>query len=118
MSRLAEANPELKNRARSLAVAVTTLDAYCHQHQVDPDWLFVDIEGFEYQALQGAEKLMARRGQRLGIVVELHPSCWPSSATTRQLVQEWLQRHSRRPVPLQNQADPLGEYGIVSLEPV
>lgn len=117
MSRLAEPNPALGADSRPITVPVVTLDDYCDRHRTEPDWIFLDIEGFECEALRGARQLMARRGADLGIVVEMHPSGWPSANTSRAEFEALLSEFGRRAVPLAGQADPLGEYGIVALEP-
>jgi FkbM family methyltransferase len=43
----------------SLEVAVTTIDAFCEQHQIERiDLLKLDVEGFEKSALQGAARFL------------------------------------------------------------
>lgn len=117
MSRLGEANPLIADRATEINVPVTTLDAYCAAHGLAPDWLFLDIEGFEFAALEGARALIKRRGAALSLVVEMHPDVWPSAATTRAGAESLLDELGLRAVPLTGQRDPLGEHGIVYLEP-
>ena len=83
MSRLGEPNRLIIGRTVEIKVPVVTLDEFCAAEGVAPDWLFLDIEGFEIAALEGARRLIAERGEALKIVVEMHPSVWDSAGTTR-----------------------------------
>ena len=56
MSRLGEPNQALAGRTREMNVPVVTLDDYCRTENLQPDWLFIDIEGFEIAALAGARR--------------------------------------------------------------
>lgn len=118
MSRIGEANPMLAAESTPITVPVVTLDAWCRENALAPDWLFIDVEGFEGHVLAGATETIRSRGPGLGIVVEMHPSLWPSSGTDREGVARGIAAVGRRPVPLTGQSDPLGEYGHVLLEPV
>lgn len=116
MSRLGEPNELLAGRAREITVPVVTLDEFCDEKSLEPDWLFIDIEGFEMAALSGARRLLRGRGAALRVVVEMHPSVWPSAGTTPEAARQLLGELGLRPVPLTGQSDPLGEHGIVYLE--
>lgn len=118
MSRLGEPNEALANQFEEINVPVLTLDGYCDSQMLKPDWLFIDIEGFEIAALAGARELIRGRGEALGIVVEMHPNVWPSAGTTRAHAEEFLAELDLRAVPLTGQADALGEYGLVHLAPL
>jgi FkbM family methyltransferase len=115
MSRLGEANKALRGRAREIKVPVVTLDDYCRTENLKPDWLFIDIEGFEIAALSGARELIESRRGELGIVVEMHPNVWDSANTTRAGAENLLADLRLRAVPLTGQADCLGDYGLVHL---
>jgi len=117
MSRLGEANVLLGSRATEFQVKTTTLDSYVERTGLEPDWLVMDIEGFEIRALLGARELLRRRGNRIGVVVELHPSVWPSARTTRELAEGLFAELDVSPVPLTGQTDPLAEHGMVYLHP-
>ncbi|HXT62741.1 MAG TPA: FkbM family methyltransferase [Pyrinomonadaceae bacterium] len=116
MSRLGEANRLIADRAVEMRVPVITLDEFCAGEGLRPDWLFIDIEGFEIGALEGARNLIERSGAALNIVVEMHPSVWDSAGTTRSCAEDLLASLELRAVPLTGQTNPLGEYGIVWLE--
>jgi FkbM family methyltransferase len=51
-------------------VQATTLDGECARLNLQPDVLKIDVEGFELEALQGADKLL--RTRRPAICLELH----------------------------------------------
>jgi FkbM family methyltransferase len=76
MSRLGAPNKLIADRTKETTVVVTTLDAYTAKTGIDPNWLLIDIEGFEIRALLGARDLVRRRTGKLGIVVEMHPNVW------------------------------------------
>ncbi len=116
MSRLGQPNPLIADSVESQAVHVVTLDRFCLDGSIAPDWMLIDIEGFEIAALAGAQNIIRARGQALGIVVEMHPGAWSSAATTRQRAESLLEELQFRPIPLTGQTDPLGEHGTVFLE--
>ena len=116
MSRLGAPNALLKARARPLRVPVVTLDDFCRARDLRPDWLFIDIEGFELSALAGARRLVRERGAALHLVVEMHPNVWDTAGATRDTAAALLDELGLRPVPLTGQRDPLGEHGLVYLE--
>src|SRR2546426_8946209 len=115
MSRLGEPNPALEGNVTRITVPVVTLDEYCASAGLQPDWLFIDIEGFEIAALSGARELIRERRGTLGIIVEMHPNVWGSANTTRAMAEELFADLGLRTVALTGQSDPLGDYGIVHL---
>jgi FkbM family methyltransferase len=115
MSRLGEPNVALCGNVYEITVPVLTLDEYCAAEGLKPDWLFVDIEGFEIAALSGARDLIQSLRGQLGIVVEMHPSVWSSANTTRERAEALLVDLGLSAQPLMGQTDPLGEYGLVHL---
>ena len=96
-------------------VPLVTLDQYCASEGLQPDWLLVDIEGFEIAALFGAQETIQRGRNKLGIIVEMHPNVWNSANTTRARAEELFADLGLRVVPLTGQSDPLGDHGIVHL---
>jgi FkbM family methyltransferase len=113
-SRLDARNPVTQD-GKSLTVPVTTVDAFCAARTLTPDWITIDIEGFEAAALEGARDTIVRGRGRLGIVVEMHPSIWPESSSARHMA-TLLTSLGLKPVGLTGQTDPLAEYGVVLLE--
>jgi FkbM family methyltransferase len=117
MSRLETPNPAIASRTHPLPVPMVTLDEYGRTAGLQPDWLFIDIEGEEIAALAGASAMIRARGAALGIVVDMHPNSWPAGVT-RADVERLLRDLRRRVVPITGQSDPLAEYGVVSLEAI
>ena len=117
MSRMGAPNRLIAGRTTETTVSVTTLDAFTAKVGFDPDWLLIDIEGFEIQALLGARDLIHRTWGKMGMVVEMHPGVWDSADTTRELANEVLDAMRLRSIPLTGQRDPLSEHGLVYLEP-
>jgi FkbM family methyltransferase len=115
MSRLGEPNVALNGKFAEITVPVVTLDEYCASEGLKPDWLLIDIEGFEIAALAGARKLIQSQRGQLGIVVEMHPNVWDSANTTRTGAEALLAELGLRAEPLMGQADALGEHGLVHL---
>jgi FkbM family methyltransferase len=116
MSRLGAPNHALAGRTRELTVSVVTLDRFCEMKNLEPDWLFIDIEGFEIAALLGARELIARRRGELNIIVEMHPNVWDSANTSRKETEELLAELGLSVIGLTGQKDPLAEHGIVRLD--
>ena len=115
MSRLGAASPAIAGRAVELSVPVMTLDAYCASHGLSPDWLLIDIEGFEIAALAGARRTIERRGRDLRIVVEMHPDGWDTAGTSVAEAEGLVKDLDLRAISLDGQADPFGEHGAVEL---
>lgn len=115
MSRLGEPNRAIAERVREITVPTVALDEYCEGARLSPDWLFIDIEGFEVAALEGARQLIEVRGGEMGIVVEMHPDAWHSAGTDRAQLERLLDELKLEAVPLTGQKDALGEHGLVHL---
>jgi FkbM family methyltransferase len=115
MSRLGAPNREIADSVSPINVPLVTLDVYCASQDLEPDWLFIDIEGFEIAALQGARDLIQSRQREMGIVVEMHPNVWESASATRESASSLLSELKLTAVPLTGQVDPLGEHGLVQL---
>lgn len=115
MSRLGEPNESLIGRVCEIKVPVVTLDDYCTSESLKPDWLFIDIEGFEIAALSGARGVIKNHGKELKIIVEMHPSVWDSANTTRAKAEALIADLGLHAIPLTGQTDSLGDYGLVHL---
>jgi FkbM family methyltransferase len=115
MSRLGEPNKLLRDRVESIEVSVTTIDEFCGRTGLTPDWLLIDIEGFEFAALLGARRVLERQRKKLGLVVEMHPDVWKSAATSRAVAERFLSEMGLHAMPLTGQKDALGEHGLVHL---
>ena len=115
MSRLGEPNKLLRDRVEPIEVPVTTIDEFCARTGLTPDWLLIDIEGFEFAALLGATRMLERQRNKLGLVVEMHPDVWKSAATSREGVERFLSEMGLCAIPLTGQQDSLREHGLVHL---
>lgn len=111
MSRLDAPNPLLSGATTPVPVPVVTLDQFCGATGDEPDCVLVDVEGAELDVLEGARALLERRRSRLLLVVEMHPDTWTRPAGP---VLAELGLVARG---LCGQRDPLGEHGLVALEP-
>lgn len=118
LSRLSAPNPDDPSAPKGTSVAVATVDDYCRTHALRPDWILIDVEGFEFDVLAGAAETIRERGRALSIVIEIHPTLWPTTGWTRASVEALLASLGRRPAPLVGQGDPLGDYGSIELLPV
>ena len=114
MSRLGAPNPELAGARTSTTVPVATVDRFCADHDLVPDWIFLDVEGFEAAVLEGASHTLGAHPE-VQVVVEMHPPLWRASGTDAPAVRRLLDDLRLVPVPLTGQADPLADHGIVHL---
>ena len=112
LSRLGAPNPDSAS-GPPVRVPVVTLDHYCAQSGVRPDWLLVDAEGADLLVLEGAEGLL--RDTPVGVVIEMHAALWDPAHTTPETFEAFLRRCGRIAVPITGQNDPLRDYGTVSL---
>jgi len=115
MSRLGMPNEIIASDVKPVQVETTSIDEFIARSGVVPDVLFIDIEGYEFQALQGAKKLI-QSNRNLLIVCEMHPSVWQSARTTRQSAERVLEELQLRPVPVQGQGDPFSGHAAVWLQ--
>jgi len=92
MSSLGAPNKEIAHLVSPITVPVTTLDKFCESTNLVPDWLLMDIEGFEIAALEGASKLIESRNGGLGIIIEMHPALWNGAGTSRKDAEHLLNK--------------------------
>jgi FkbM family methyltransferase len=103
------------SEADGIEITVTTIDAFCCEHNVVPSLLKIDVEGFELHALRGAVRTLT--SYRPPVVVEFHPMNWPEIGVEPCQISTLLAELGYRVVCLDGQDDPLAEYGHVALEP-
>jgi hypothetical protein len=59
-------------------VDVVTVDTVCGRELGrPPDWIRMDVQGLEFDVLQGAREAIRDARGRLKIVAEMHPEQWP-----------------------------------------
>ena len=114
-SRLGSPNPARGGPHDRIEVPVNTIDAFCQQYDVRPDWIVMDVEGYEVAALAGARATIHAAAGGLGLVVELHPHLWESAGSSRAALEALLAELRVMPLALQGQHDPLAEPGVVAL---
>lgn len=111
LSRIGAPNPGIHVAVRPTEIALTTIDDYCREAGVVPDWILIDTEGYEYEVLLGAAETLRRHAPR--VVVELHPHL--SSQGSRAAGERLLRELGLTPVPI---GDVSGRTEMfVSLEP-
>ncbi len=115
LSRLAAPNPDAPAAGIRADVTVSTVDDYCRTHEVRPDWMLVDVEGFEFDVLAGAAETIRAAGRSLSVIVEIHPTLWPTTGWTEAAVEALCASLARRPLPLVGQRHPLRDYGAIEL---
>ena len=96
LSRIGAPNPGIHASVKPTAIALTTIDDYCRETGVVPDWILIDTEGYEYEVLQGAADTLRTHAPR--VVVELHPHLWPPES--RAAGERLLSDLGLRPVPI------------------
>src|SRR5207249_1160912 len=118
MSRLGSPNPQLSaGSVQCQRVPITSLDQYCGSRDLEPDWIVIDIEGYEFAALAGARETIRRRGHALQFIVEFHPASWADAGTSAADAEALLRELRLRMEPLAGQSHPLTQHGIVALIP-
>jgi hypothetical protein len=55
---------------------VLTIDAVCTELGRAPDWIRMDVQGFEFDVLSGARETIQSARRSINIVVETHPEQW------------------------------------------
>ena len=115
LSRLGGPNPSIVGDVAARDVEITTVDAYCARTGAKPDWLMIDVEGYEFDVLAGAVETIRRCHP--GIIVELHPHLYPEGAATQATGAWLLAGLGLRPVPVDDPGRDPWAVGAVSLEP-
>ena len=83
-----------------LTVPVVTIDGFCAREGIDPDFIKIDVEGWELAVLRGARETIRRRGRDLALFVEMHPSAWPHIGASRESLLDELRAQRLEPVSL------------------
>jgi len=106
---------DLAATSRPITVHMTTIDAFVTKIGRAPDWILIDIAGYELSALKGAIATIESQRGKLGIIVEMYPNIWEQTRVTAEEVADWLASLNLEAEALQGQFDPLREPGLVRL---
>jgi FkbM family methyltransferase len=78
--------------ARTVEITVLPLDEHLHRKELPPpDLIKIDIEGLEFQALQGMEQVLARYSP--GLYIEMHGATVTEKLANAQAVVGFLDAH-------------------------
>ena len=114
LSRLGAANPSIAVAVESTDIMLTTIDEYCSTTGARPDWILIDVEGYEFDVLAGAVETIRR--YRPGVIVELHPHLYPEGETTRAAGARLIHDLGLVPVPVDDKHRDPWAVGAISLE--
>jgi FkbM family methyltransferase len=92
------------DRAGSVDVETTTIDAFCERMRIVPGFMKVDVEGAELAVLRGARRTIAS-AKNLKLYVEMHPRLWPEYGVTQADIEEELRLQKLRAERLDGSAD-------------
>jgi FkbM family methyltransferase len=105
---------EAKSAEPQCEVETISLDVFCQQHELKPNFIKIDVEGYELWVLRGARETIRQAGSQLQLFVELHPSVWPALGLSRKDIEDELAEQHLRLEPLTQQHDPWVLEGICS----
>lgn len=118
-SRIGQPHPEQSaTPSKRITVPMTTIDTYCEEHGIAPDWIVMDIEGYEVAALRGARDVIARQGNKLQLVVEMHPTLWELAGESAESFRVTLSELQLEALPLTDQEEVFAVNGVVRLRRV
>jgi FkbM family methyltransferase len=87
------------------SVPMVTIDSFCQARNISPDFIKIDVEGWELAALRGARSTIASNRGRLALFVEMHPSVWPIIGVTKNEVLAEIAAQSLEIAPLGSTSD-------------
>jgi FkbM family methyltransferase len=88
LSRIGGAHPGIDVPVTPTGIAMTTIDQYCRETGMTPDWLLIDVEGYEYEVLLGAAETLRRHRPRVLVELHQHVSSEDSRHTGLRLLDE------------------------------
>lgn len=74
----------------TVMVDIVTVDSVCARWTRVPDWIRLDVQGLEFDVLEGAREVIHAGRGRLKIIAEMHPQLWPEYGIQPREVDERL----------------------------
>ena len=74
----------------TVMVDIVTVDSVCARWTRVPDWIRLDVQGLEFDVLEGAREVIHAGRGRLKIIAEMHPQLWPECGIQPREVDERL----------------------------
>jgi FkbM family methyltransferase len=108
-SRLAVASDAWRPATR---VRVTTIDEFCARELISPDFIKIDVEGNELDALRGARETIRKHRDKLALFVEMHPSVWPTIGVAKEDIEAEIRHQGLAARSLTGAADMWTVEGI------
>jgi FkbM family methyltransferase len=102
-------------QSRVTEVPMVTLDEVADRLELAPDWIRMDVQGFELSVLRGARKMLARPGTPVRIVAEMHPHIWSLNGLDRRQVTEGLRELGLAVKPIGASTGEFADGGHVEL---
>jgi FkbM family methyltransferase len=99
-------------KSATIDVSIVSLDAFCAERSIQPNWVKVDTEGWELPVLRGAVGLLATN-KSMRFIVEMHPYAWQSAGYDARIFRRFCVEHFLQVDPLSGQSDAFAEYGQV-----
>ncbi len=100
------------SREDRVLVESISLDGFCRQRGILPQFVKIDVEGAEFEVLRGARDLMRSLGRSLRCFVELHPSIWIGQGRGKKDWSALLDELSLAMVMIAPGFDPWHEEGV------
>lgn len=101
--------------SRAVEVPMVTLDEIADRLALAPDWIRMDVQGFELSVLRGARKILARQGTPVRIVAEMHPHIWSLNGLDRRQVRDGLGELGLTVKPIGSSTEEFPDGGHVEL---
>ncbi len=93
----------------ALRVPCVTVDSFCAAKKIRPDFIKIDVEGFELAVLRGARRTIQSADKEFVLFVELHPGLWPKLGWSRQDLERELADQGLFVEPWDHPGDPWTE---------
>lgn len=82
------------------------VDAFCAAKNISPDFIKIDVKGFELAVLRGARQIIQSARKDLALFVERPPGLWPKLGWSRHDLEVELTHQKLLVEPWQDAGDP------------